>query len=500
MEETKKSSVATKKILAEKTKAYMKLSPEEAASAFGPLLREYQLEVEGLSKRCRFAEGAFAQVHSGLSKMPPAVPDNSSELETLKSELADLERELTKMRNQDITVRRLETRVKELEAQKKADMSSMENEVARRIEEAEAQFNIKSQQQKSELERAIVRGNQLESEVTRLSNTLSADRQKYDQTVLSKQEEITSLTQQIETLQVKVTSVSSSGEGTLSLYKDLVDKGEIRVKFLEKELETVKAQTANANQKLVEQVRVLTESLNQSDAQLQEQSAHVAAIESLLTKYKAEGPNIEEQLHAVLKEHESKLATLSKLEQSMKGEISKLKQEISSKDSEIQTLKNDASSSGVVLPVAASNSTDDVVAIIQAQRDRLRQRVLDLESERDSLKQTQFELNNRINVLAGETRKIENEKNFWKAQSVENKGKSPGDVELGSFSSNGPPSLSSVRKRTTNDMEQTVTSILVWGLANPVTRRAGLVYLLTLHLLVFFVLYRLSSILSSSSQ
>jgi chromosome segregation ATPase len=318
----------------------------------------------------------------------------------------------------------------------------MENEVARRIEEAEAQFNIKSQQQKSELERAIVRGNQLESEVTRLSNTLSADRQKYDQTVLSKQEEITSLTQQIETLQVKVTSVSSSGEGTLSLYKDLVDKGEIRVKFLEKELETVKAQTANANQKLVEQVRVLTESLNQSDAQLQEQSAHVAAIESLLTKYKAEGPNIEEQLHAVLKEHESKLATLSKLEQSMKGEISKLKQEISSKDSEIQTLKNDASSSGVVLPVAASNSTDDVVAIIQAQRDRLRQRVLDLESERDSLKQTQFELNNRINVLAGETRKIENEKNFWKAQSVENKGKSPGDVELGSFSSNGPPSLS----------------------------------------------------------
>jgi hypothetical protein len=102
--------------------------------------------------------------------------------------------------------------------------------------------------------------------------------------------------------------------------------------------------------------------------------------------------------------------------------------------------------------------------------------------------------------MLSDQRKMENEKNFWKSQSVEQKVKSPpSDIELGAMSSNGPPSLTSIKRRVaaSNDMEQTLTSILVWGLGNPVTRRAAFGYLITLHLLVFFVLYRLSAILSS---
>ena len=207
----------------------------------------------------------------------------------------------------------------------------------------------------------------------------------------------------------------------------------------------------------------------------------------------------------------SSTETLRKKGDELLTERNRLVLELQAKVEEVDRLKSIAHS---VVPVICSQSPsgsqranpDDVVSIIQSQRDRFRARVLELESERDALKQSQFEVDNRINVLMSEKKKLESERNFWKSQSSTSKTKS-GDVELGPIggdSSGSAPNLASVRRRIAGsgaqDLEQTVTSIMVWGLGNPVTRRAGLVYILTLHILVFMVLYRLSSIVSGGNQ
>ena len=506
MEEAKKQSVSSKKALAEQTRAFMKLAPEEASAAFQDLLRAYQVEVESLSKRCRMGENAFTELRSGVSQLPLATPsqiaDKSDEIRALKLEVKDLEAELNTMRNQDVQVRRLEARLRELESQRKYDSSALESEFARRHEDMELQFANRTQQLQSELEFSSNRVLAAEAELVELNKVRMAEKQKMDQLMNSKQDEILHLSQKVEDLQVKEGTANSQA-GSLDMYKDLLGKSEERLASVEQELRSARSGGVQDKAAFEAERGALNAqlwTLAESNKELSARYAQLTAVVNELSGGGVDDPEtgIQETVSDLRARVETQVRDLDVL----KHEKVRLEEESRSKSEKISALSARMASedNGVVTTAASS---EEVVGIIQAQRDRFRTRVLELESERDNLKQSQFDASNRINVLSSEIRKIENERNFWKSQSSEVKTRSPGDIELGPVAGTStPPTLASVKRRMngSNEVEQSLTAIIVWGLGNPVTRRAAFAYLLTLHLLVFFVLYRLSSIVSSSSK
>jgi chromosome segregation ATPase len=475
------------------------------------LLKDYQVEIETLSRRCRTSESAFQSLQTGLSQSSHLYHSgpvmNTDEVDALRSEIKDLENELGTMKNQDVRVRQLEGRLKELDSQKKAELTIIENDWSRKFQESEARFAVASDRLNEIIEAKSSQLSNLEVEITQYKRSREMEREKANQMVLSKQDEINNLIQQIETLQVKASS-SSSSESTLTAYKELIQRSESRIKVLEIDLESVRNNLSSESARFMAEKSTLIEEASVLRTQSAKKDQLLGAVQSALADRGVMTANtaLGDGLVSFFTKIDSDATSAKEANAKLTEANGRLLSEIEIKSNEIRSLRESQGSRKALteetITIAPTNGTDDVVSIIQAQRDRFRQRVLDLEGERDNLKQTQFELHNRINVLVGENRKVETEKNFWKTQSVEQKVRSPGDIELGSFSSNNAPNLSSLRKRvgSSGDMEQTVTSILVWGLSNPIVRRAGLLYLVTLHLLVFFVLYRLSSILSSSSQ
>ena len=480
----------------------MKLPAEESVIAFKDLLKVYQQEIESLSKRCRQGETAFGELNLGLNKLserPTQQTTSSEEASKLKLEIHDLEKELMTMKNQDVAVRRLEARVKELETQKKTDIGLIEAEAIKRLDEAETKATIRIENMNAELEHMRNRGKAVEAELAELNQLRLLDRQKAELGIKAKEDEIYNLNHEIENLQVKVSSNAGSS-GTLSMYKELVEKGEARISVLDREVQSLKAELAKGAESHTRDKSSLEQRISDERAARKLAEDTISGIRNIVAESDSEGVSLEIVIRKTIEKVTSDASLARASLEEVRAENLCLIDQLNRKITEDSNVAVQRSFDEVTS--VPTTGTNDVVSIIQAQRDRFRTRVLELESERDQLKQSQFDQSNRINVLLGESRKIENEKNFWKSQSVEQKIKSPVDIELGSMTATGAPSLSSAAKKRTHgqpgDMEQTLTSILVWGLGNPVTRRACLLYLITLHLLVFFVLYRLSSILSSS--
>ena len=522
MDETKRHSVASKKVLVEKTRNFMKLPPEQSVTEFMELLKAYQLEVESLSKRCKTSESAFVHITGVLTALPDPVTLSGSpsdipagrDMQALREEVKDLEAELMKMKNQEVTVRRLEARLKELESQKDGDMGAAEAEFDRRRNEMEHTSNVTTDRLQAEIDNIRNRNRTLETEMAEMNKSHFSEKTKFDQLFQAKQDEINALSHQVETLQDRLAvnaGLTGGGSNTVDMYKELVDKSEDRIRTLDAELAQAKISHNREVSRMSSQLDQLRKEKETITSKHEKVNAEMASVTEVLRKFfgsPTDGANASATV--LIASMEARIATYVAEVQSANLKISDLKtetrrmlMELQGKDEEVQRLKSQQlhGSQSAVDDIVAVSGGDDVVSIVQAQRDRFRTRVLELETERDSLKQNQFELNNRISVLAGEKKKVETERNFWKSQNSGSESKSS-DVELGAMGGHAPPTLASVKRRIagSHDMEQSVTSLVIWGLGNPVTRRAGLVYILTLHLLVLMVLYRLSSIVSSNSN
>ena len=517
IEDVKKQSVASKKALAEKTRAFMKQEPEEALNSFNDLLRAYQIEVEALSKRCRSSETAFIEMTNVLSAIPSipmgASDGNIEEVVSLRSELKDLEEELSKLKNQDVTVRQQASRIKELEAQKLNNLSAVETENARKRDEIEMAYSTKLQRLQADLEQVNGKTKSLESEIANLNHLRVEEKYAASKLVLSKQEEVNQLMQQVEALEVRVSVGDSSNPGTLELYKDMLLRNEERIRSLEETL-------LNERKEYELRTAELMEKIDSNRSQHASLEAEKWALQNLIDSVKsvadqAFGMRPDCDLAQALKEGTDNVQQDTEILKARINELqterNRLVQEAQSKDERIDDLERNRmmipTNSEALAVTHTPTGSDDVVTIIQAQRDRFRTRVLELEAERDTLKQGHFDMSNKMKAILAEKKKIESENIFWKSQnSSENKPKSPGDVEMGGFGQGqAPPTLASVKRRITvaqnggvHELEHSVTSLIVWGLGNPLTRRAALLYLVTLHLLVFLVLYRISSIVSSA--
>ena len=163
--------VASRKLLTDAFKAFKRLPEEEKPGAFGPLLKNFQEEIDSLTRRSRLAEKAFLQFIAAMLEAPNPAPfllagleasrtaarlsdelarsqnetraatqtaaqaleEAAVERDRLHADIADLEHELAKLRNQDITLREMETRIIDFEGM-------MESQIAARLSERESEL------------------------------------------------------------------------------------------------------------------------------------------------------------------------------------------------------------------------------------------------------------------------------------------------------------------------------------------------------------------------
>jgi chromosome segregation ATPase len=503
IEERKKQSVASKKLLAEKTKNFMKLNPEDAPGAFSDLLKAYQIEVEALSRRSKLGESSFSQLLSvACQNGNKPHSRNEAELEKLRTDFKDMEAELLKMKNQDLTVRRLEMKLREIEKQHKSDLSNMESELSRKKDEAEATYRAQLDRFQAEVLSLQRKNENLNQQISELNKTVYNHKSKSDVALQLKQQEINHLMEELEYTRERITlsTGSTSKMGTsLDIYRDLVDQAEERNVELEKLIKELSDSSEALRNKAFTESHELQGQIAQMQVELHDRERTLGEIQTHLFKLAEEHgyptndateclQRLNENINQIQMERDSLKASVTELSAQRSGLESRLK----------DTLREVVD---VQIPLVQTQNAHSMISIVQAQRDRLRARVDELESERDTLKQAKLDFNNKLNMISSEKQRLENERNFWKGQSRESRAEA--DVESGTYNGQeNPPTLSTriVRSFPRSGIEQSVTSLVIWGLGNSVTRRAVLAYVLTLHILVFMVLYRLSSFVGSGNR
>ncbi|KAI6098987.1 CASP C terminal-domain-containing protein [Pisolithus croceorrhizus] len=126
--ENQKENVLSRKGLAERTKEFKRIPDDEKLNSFKGLLKAYQQEIDGLTRRSKVAESAFLNIYKVLAEAPDPYPlletaveqaMASTENASLSAEVASLKSELSRLRSENGDLRRenstLETTKRKLE-------------------------------------------------------------------------------------------------------------------------------------------------------------------------------------------------------------------------------------------------------------------------------------------------------------------------------------------------------------------------------------------------
>ena len=156
----REASAKRRKQLGANDRAFRKGSDAEKLAGMKKLFKEYQKEVDALTERAKFSEGAFtalyARVHEApdplahleaAAAMEPELAQAREENDKLQDDLLryrldvkEIKQETSDVKNQDATIRTLQEKLKDLEQRYKEDTSGVvaEEEAARAQQEAEA--------------------------------------------------------------------------------------------------------------------------------------------------------------------------------------------------------------------------------------------------------------------------------------------------------------------------------------------------------------------------
>lgn len=215
------ASTASRKALAESTKAFRKLDDAEKLAGWGPFLKSYQGEIDSLTKRSKAAELAFLNSFKALRDIADPVPLLSSLSEEIESvialkadyekvskELAEYKEEFQSLKNQEVTIRQLGDKITIMEQEREESVAQaleeerkvmeqrfVEKQEKEKTKEKELQQQVKDlKAQIAELQRQHDEQQNLSMEnVSELEATLSARQSQVD--LLS--EEVDRLTSQV---------------------------------------------------------------------------------------------------------------------------------------------------------------------------------------------------------------------------------------------------------------------------------------------------------------
>lgn len=284
VEERQKQSLAAKKKLSDDTKSFKRLGDSEKLIGLQELLRSYQGEVDALTKRAKFAEAAFVQLHQAFEWVPdPAVVRgklepliNSDELQAIEAKLAEkdalivkwreaaqsLEEELQTCTNQDTAVRRLERQARELEAtadDKVADARRLKDEEwAHRLEVLRQELGVeKAHHAETRVQLAQLREVHAD-EIERLCQQHAEEQRMAEESINARSAEVETMSSDFERLQAEYESVKAelerdrlqhegsqrSTQGSVAMLQSLLDGVQQRAAASEKEAEDLHAKVS----------------------------------------------------------------------------------------------------------------------------------------------------------------------------------------------------------------------------------------------------------------
>ncbi|GIL82819.1 hypothetical protein Vretimale_8189 [Volvox reticuliferus] len=162
--EHQEESMQNRRKLAEATREF-KRNNEAVSRTVGPLLKQYQEEIDRLTKRAKHGETAFLDLYQKLYEAPDPAPalamafenasratDLEAQCKKMATELAEYKAEAAQIKNQDLTVRKLEEKVRALEAHIEERDKELQEVRQRAVAEADAARVAAMQSREEELE------------------------------------------------------------------------------------------------------------------------------------------------------------------------------------------------------------------------------------------------------------------------------------------------------------------------------------------------------------
>lgn len=309
--ENQDNSQKNRRKLAESTRDFKKASPEGKLNLFNSLLKEYQEEIDNLTKRAKFGENAFLNIYQKLYEAPDPYPALASvteqdlklsELEAenrkMKVELEEFRTEAAHLKNQQATIRRLEERNRQLELQ-------MEEKVKEIVE-----FN----------KRNLAEENHKTLEVLKEREQLLQDQLRQARESASNIQKLHDLAQsQLFELRAQSDEDQASKQSEVTLLMDEVERAQTRLLSLEREKELLRSQVQSAHNEpgakksdSLDSTSILENSLSAKERIISELNMELHNIETTLSAEREQYMNEIKKLNAALIEKDQALEEMKK--------------------------------------------------------------------------------------------------------------------------------------------------------------------------------------------
>ncbi|KAF5322540.1 hypothetical protein D9619_001570 [Psilocybe cf. subviscida] len=282
--DNQKESLVGRKALAEKTKEFKKIPDEEKLQAFKGLLKAYQTEIDGLTKRSKVSDNAFLHVYKVLAEVPDPYPlleaavdqavkvaeamEQESELQRLRDENMELKKRVNDFSSVESSKKKLETKVEQLEQkmdtliqekvlQKANELTATYDEKLRNYEDREQDL-----QRQLSLTKTQLRDLRVSNETNQAK--LFDHSQRQDQEVISKLAEVDMIIADLDSANSRIVSLEHRNES------------------LRSEIETTRSgvETSDRVKNLVSQVANLEDETETLSRSLEAQKLKVSEIEA----------------------------------------------------------------------------------------------------------------------------------------------------------------------------------------------------------------------------
>ncbi|XP_057695467.1 cut-like homeobox 1b isoform X5 [Corythoichthys intestinalis] len=318
-------SEQSRKKLIDLSREFKKNTPEDFRKQVAPLLKNFQGEIDALSKRSKEAEAAFLNVYKKIIDVPDPVPvlelaqqlqlklqrmhDIETENSKLRETLEDYNKEFAEVKNQEVTIKALKEKIREYEQTLKNQAENLAQETQLQLHNDYAEKERKLQESQdsmsSRLEEAEHKAQSLQTALETTQAELFDLKTKYDEESSAKADEI----------EMVMTDLERANQ---------------RAEVAQREAESLREQLSLSNQS--QQAGSPTDKADPDTEQPAEVASSHSSLEVELRAKERESAQLVEDVQRLQ-------ASLTKLRETTSTQITQLEQQLSSKTAVLKELE-----------------------------------------------------------------------------------------------------------------------------------------------------------------
>ncbi|XP_062592211.1 homeobox protein cut-like 1 isoform X3 [Saccostrea cucullata] len=313
----------SRKRLVEQSREFKKNTPEDIRKLVAPLLKSFQSEVDSLSKRSKAAEAAFLSIYKRIIDLPDPVPvleyalqiqkkahrvsDLEIENKQLRDTLEEYNHEFAEVKNQEVTIKQLRDRLKECE------------------DKIEATAEARSKEKERELQRVFT----------------EKERQ-LQETQLSVAKKLGEAEQKVASLQSALENVQSELFEVKAKYEEATTAKSDEMEMVMSDLERAN-ERAEASEREIEQIRTRLTEVTQKQKQ-GETNQEAPDMDRAIDMFKRSGlehelASKEKEISQLVEDVQRLQGSLNKLREATTSQVSKLEDELASKNQAFKLLE-----------------------------------------------------------------------------------------------------------------------------------------------------------------